>query len=264
MSKFATITKYNIPVFEPGDVNPPRIGVDVNGRRGYLNLVDYPYRDNPSICVDLGGNRYGTARDIFEIIDNFEDNNMNEYLVEQTSGASFAEVVPGASLVSGSTLGLRLHGRKRALSLPGDGLPYYPTRGDTFEFYVRAVNFKDTPAFFRFDFGVQHYDTSDIYRLEWESEPTNKADLSLEKRENHNNVLIDESPNGTGMNLNKTYRFEINWGYNDITVQPFEMNGNPVFDPLLITDGEWDSGGIGWECQTYMVAEFDYCRTLPE
>lgn len=265
MAQIATITKYGIPVFERSDVGSPTVGVTLDdGTVGYLNLVRYPNRDLPAMCFEIAGERYGTKRSIYRIIDDWEDNNNNEYYIPSSSGR--AMTVSAAALVADSDYGLRCDGPARLFSMPGDGLPYYPQRGDTFEFHVCPRMFRDEPAFWRMNFGARRYDARDVYRVEMESEPTAGSDISLEKRSSGSNVIIRATGDNNGANLDTTYRVVVDWGFNQIMLNVYEPNGAAASPnlPLSFVDGEYDSGGISWETNGYMVADFDRCRTLPQ
>lgn len=265
MAQIGTITKYGIPVFEAGDVQEPALDVDVNGQRGRVNLVPYPQRDIPAICCEADGERYGSSTSVHKIIDNWEDGDNNEYYIPRSSGHDSTPT--WASLVSGSDRGLLLDGDRRLFSMPGSGLPYYPQAGDAFEFYIRPIEFRDEPAFFRMNFGLQACNTENLYRIEWESDPTPGADLSLEKRKNGTNVIIRAEGDETGVELNTTYRIVCDWrsgGGSSISMHAERLNGSLVSGPLSFNDTEWSSGGVGWETNGYMAMYFDRCRTLPQ
>lgn len=265
MAQIGTITKYDIPVFERSDVQEPALSVYANGQWGRVNLVPYPQRDKPAICCEINGERYGSSTSIYRIIDDFEDNNNSEYYIPSSSGND--AVLAGASLVSGSTYGLYLDGPRRLFSQPGDGLPYYPQAGDVFEFYVRGVEFRNTPAFFRMNFGSQGYNTDNLYRVEWESNPTDGSDLSLEKRSGGSNVIIRATGNENGLDLDTTYRIVVDWrsgGGSTLTMHAERLDGTVDAGPLSFDDTEYGSGGISWEANGYMGVQFDRCRTLPQ
>lgn len=264
MAQIATITKYDIPVFEASDVSPPRIGVDVGGQTGYLNLGPYPDRDVPCIACNINGDLYATKNSIHKIIDDWEDNDNNEYYIPSSSGGETTNT--SSSLVAGSTYGLFCNGPVQLFSQPGDGLPYYPRRGDQFEFYVEATDFRDTPAFWRMNFASQGYNTDNLYRVEMESEPTAGSDISFEKRSGGSNAIIRATGDENGANLNTTYRVVVDWGHDEMTLRVYEPDGTLASSnlPLSFVDGAYDGGGISWEANGYMACRFDRCRTLPE
>lgn len=269
MPQIGNITKYNIPVFERSDVQEPAFSVYVNGQWGRVNLVPYPQRDKPAICCEIDGDRYGSSVSINKIIDGFEDGDNAEYYIPSSSGNEYTSV--GRDLTSGSDRGLVVDGPVDMRSMPGDGLPYYPVQGDTFEFYVRPIDFEDTPAFWRMNFGTQGYGTNNLYRVEWESEPTPGSDLSFEKRAGGTNVIRRASADDVGCRTGRTYRIEVNWGSdgsNTMTCAAYDMSGDQVSpadgSKLTFSDAEYTNGGIHWEANGYMVAAFDTCRTLPQ
>lgn len=265
MAQIGEITKYGIPVFERSNVQEPTLSVRVNGQWGRVNLVPYPNRDKPAICCKIGNDLYGSSTSVHQIIDDWEDNNNNEYYIPASSGNDSTPT--SASLVSGSTRGLYLDGPRVLHSQLGDGLPYYPRAGDVFEFYVRPVEFRNTPAFFRMNFGKQGYGTANLYRIEWESEPTAGSDLSFEKRSGGSNVIVRAEGDNNGINLNTTYRIVVNWrsgGGSTLTMHAERLDGSIDAGPLSFNDTEYNSGGIGWEVNGYMAAQFDRCRTLPQ
>ncbi len=203
------------------------------------------------------------------MIDDFEDSDLSEYYSPSSSGSASITSDPDYLLTSNSDHALLMDGDQDLRSMPGDGLPYYPQRGDIFEFYIRPTDFYNTPAFFRMNFGCQGYGTNNLYRIEWESNPTPGSDLSFEKRKYGDNVIIRAPADGAGCRLDQTYRILVDWASsgNLLAVAAYDMSGDIVAPadgtPLTFDDDEYVSGGIQWESNGYFGGVIDTCRTLP-
>ncbi|WP_330630651.1 hypothetical protein [Halocatena halophila] len=197
-------------------------------------------------------------------IDYFGDGNMNEYWENSTSG--HANVISGSIGPSGSSSHLEIDNR-RVISKDGDGLPNYPHWGDTWEFYFKPTNFRNTPGIFRCNFHNNHYNTDDLYRIEWESDPTSGSDMSLEKRLNGSNVKIQATGDGLGIKTGITYRVTVEMRQSDYTiiVNWYDYDNNNHLRQLSLSDSSNPISGsaVSFFTNAYVVCQIGSVRILP-
>jgi hypothetical protein len=207
----------------------------------------------------------------YQEIDYFEDGNLNEYVIPGSTGTAslWSNGFPN-DVSGGEQTALKLDQYVRMFSLEGDGLDNYPGWGISWEFYFRPVTFYNTPAFLRCNFmALDGYDTSDCYRLEWESDPTSGSDMSLEKRAGGSNVIQNHAGDGVGVDTQTTYRcvvhmVEESGNAGHIIAEWWNHETNTKINELRIDDGSQHYGpAIGFETNGYMEAGFDVARILP-
>lgn len=116
----------------PIEVEYPVLDVFTQGQWGQLPVVDIADANTPLEIYTNSGWK-GIRRKAFQEVDFFEDNDISEYRYP----GGFSTVT---SRVSRGNYALRGSGDKSLLSLPGDGLPYYPQEGDTIKFDINVTN----------------------------------------------------------------------------------------------------------------------------
>lgn len=241
-----------MPIYEhgTGEVDPYDMQ---NGSRRNMNAV-YALQDGSPVKI------WPSHKEI----DYFEDGNLGEY----SHSFSGSAVVQSGNLgpTSGSQR-LKLDQQRRLISLSGDGLPNYPSWGETWEFYFRPLSFYNTPAFLRCDFmDLRSYSTNNCYRLEWESNPTSGSDWSLEKRSGGSNVIIEATEDNLGVDVGTTYRcvVDMDWSSGTIQADWYDYDASSHLRSLTLTDSNQLTGpAIGWETNGYMECAFDTGRILP-
>lgn len=257
-----------IPYFEVEDVSNPWLRVAEGDTKGALHLVPRAEADYPKLTFQhpVSGDLYAPNSSVYPIIDDFERGNLDPYFENLNAPDFFTETGTRWE----GTYGLRANNGGSIYSLPGDGLRYYPTRGDAFEFYFRVYTNRDTNYTnkFRFEYGVQSAAVDNLYRLDMETEyEANSATLTFEKRVNgSNNVLhrglIDPLPE-----FDTWERVRVQWDQDDTHHISWEnRHGSIVKDSFSVLDtlsGDFADGGIGIFTNNGVDVGFDYIHTIP-
>lgn len=227
----------NTVIFDPEDSGTHKI--DINGQILKINVQD---------------------KSGVQIIDNFENGNLSKY-----SGSTGSFSVNNSGSYKG-THHLQINGtyNKHIYSYPGDGLSYYPKRGDKFELYYYADGFgSGSPPFESIpSFGVS--DSSNYYRC-FINGNNGRFDINRISSGNSENSDFQSVSYPSRVWL----RIEIDFGYtsSDIVSAKLERTDtNTVLANVSITDTEYDSGGIGFEGDIYgdnnKDRRVDYMRKL--
>jgi len=112
-----------------------------------------------------------------ETVDDFEDGNLNEYTLRDTSGSNDVSIISSDSYAGSNALELvESGGSPEAESFAGDGLPAYPDAGDTIEFRVKFPATDGSTIFAWFMSGAIF---SDSYYVDIEAA---QGSLALKKR----------------------------------------------------------------------------------
>lgn len=248
-----------IPFYPQSEASNPFMRVSKGTNTGSLDLINSGSGiDNLRFDHPSNSGTYYPREASYFLIDNFEDGDMSEYVERQSGSHSFVS----GGLHSDSNQSVKLMNYVRYLSLPQDDLWYYPNLGDTIKFSFKVTATHGDPAFLRFDFGVQDYNTDNLYRLEWESQGTTEADWSLEKRVDGVNEIVNASNDYTGPTIGNIYTVEIfTQTSGSISTRYYGPDGS-IIGSLYISDGsnQFTSGGIGLETNGNMECEFDALR----
>lgn len=188
-------------------------------------------------------------------IDDFEHNDLATYYDDATGFST----TTGAAR-SGS-YGLKLEDvfGGHMFSIPGGSknsdLDNYPSRGDSFEFYIRPDWYGNDPIA-RVQWCVQSYSYEDAYRIDITPD---SQDFRKMVGGSHTSLLTFFETMSTGT----WYRFEVDFGdatSSDITII-IEESGTTL-DQQTATDTTWDSGGIGFWSSEHGIHSIDDYQLL--
>jgi len=178
----------------------------------------------------------GNASDPFTVsgIDNFEDNDLDEYLGDTGLASISTSAYEGSYAAELSSSAL-------IYSLPGDSdpdLPNYPAQGDIFE--TRMYSQGGEPA--RFVFGVQ--DSSNYYYAE--ADPA-AGSLTLYVKSAGSDTEL-ASTTGLSILTGEWLRLAVEWKTDGTQiVQLFDASGTEITSGgISATDATYSSGGIGF------------------
>lgn len=196
------------------------------------------------------------------IIDDWERGNISPYTIGPSTGDENFNA--STNTVFEGTYALNSFDANNAgiVSLPGDGLNYYPVRGDLIEVYFYLNN-----DFEAAEFGVasQNYPGSSSngenhyeFAVKANGSIANPpGGIHMGKRKNgewDNGVIVDGDPaplrSGPDAPTGEWIRGEIQWGDPTLTWTVYTQDGNGEFTnefgSLSFDDTEWDSGGVHW------------------
>lgn len=155
------------------------------------------------------------------IVDDFENSDLSEYPFNQGNDWS---VVDGG-LIDGSNHHIQRTGTSSGQSgpqihsVPGDGLPRYPVKGNTIEYYFQDKT--GSQAEFRFGTLNSNEESSGGYELEHGNKNNNFTMIFIDGNDNFSTLFS----NSLTWNQNHTYRVEIEWG-DTITATAFDHDGD--------------------------------------
>lgn len=216
---------------------------------GYFHVSDGSYESNGDML---------TIGEYTRTIDNFED---NRQVLKSRYRGDLSDYRLDSSLVSqGSQALFQTHRNqhKEIDSLPGDGLPYYPTPDDRFRFRI-AVRQERADA--RLSFFKTSYGQDDQYEFHL-SDYGNAIALWAKPSRYEKERLAYEQHNPV---YDRFYEFEVDsklvGGDVVLDLSAWQPNGNRVINER-VRDSKYTftGGGIRWA--SYKQASFDHARTI--
>lgn len=177
--------------------------------------------------------RYVTEASESGLVDDFEDGDLTEYSV--TTGSGTQATVQNNVVEAGSAaLELQPESGQDVVAQSVRGLPRYPQRGDSFEFYVQLASAADTVSF---DF-FYDADTGDHYRITV-SAPDDSFTLEKENGRKSNTDQADIQSH-----IGEWLRIEVDVEpVGPIDARIFTPN-NVLLSDVRISDTEYVDGGI--------------------
>jgi hypothetical protein len=190
-----------------------------------------------------------------DIIDSFEDGDVAEY---EQDPAQFT-VTKAAGLTSERGVEGRgdVGGRSRTIvSLPGNGLPRYPQRGDTFEGFFRVTSGPEpNPIIYWGAQQVAHLPAG--YQLDFRY-ATNTA--LLRRRDFPGGNATALATGSIQLPQDTVFFLEVDWGEPDITARIGRQNDPPALT-LTASDSTFDTGGFALETndrdRSTTIAQYD-------
>jgi len=141
------------------------------------------------------------------VVDDFEDNNLNEWSNTANVAITATSVLEGQhSLQITSSVS---SAGSRPFSLQGDGLESYPQKGDKFSCFLFEGSGPDSviPAF---SFGVAD-NTNGIDGYEIFHQPAiDPSEIGIRRLDDGTATVLD-NPDVSGLSTDQTYEFEIQW-----------------------------------------------------
>lgn len=219
----------SVPVFDTGDSGSSIyefVRVQTGSGTGFIPVEDtsnatYPYLrvQSQSHGTVAMTDRNSATPD--GIVDDFEDSDLSEYPFNQGNDWS---VVDGG-LIDGSNHHIQRTGTSSGQSgpqihsVPGDGLPRYPVKGNTIEYYFQDKT--GSQAEFRFGILNSNEENPGGYELEHGNKNNNFTMIFRDGNGNSSKLFS----NSLTWNQNHTYRVEIEWG-DTITATAFDHDGD--------------------------------------
>jgi hypothetical protein len=207
-----------------------------------------------------------------EIVDDFEDGDIDEYephYSDPSLALATFDVVDGSLAGAGSKM-LRAHRPDGSGPNPRihstAGLEYYPSRGDTIEFYTQYSHSQHTP---RYHFGVQDQEENNLYFVEYDSRadvnPQNPDTLALVRRVDGANTELARVPAPFSNHANEVLRCVIEWA------EPIRVAFYDSSDALIAeasaSDDTFSDGGIGFRIRGHYrrsdTVYWDQVRATP-
>ena len=224
-------------VFQSGE--PVEVGQA--GDHAYEFVSGSPLVDSgASEFVFVSGTGIGSSA---TVIDDFERGDLSPYIQygNQNAGITTSPTYEGtyAIAMAGSPL----------VSYPGDGLPYYPVRGDVIEYYTWLSSGTDMSV--EIDFCVQDHGDNNEY---WYEASLKNFDLPtpgsvhIGKRKG-DNFDIGPIRSGDPLPSDTWLRCRIEIGDPTIAVTGYYPDGSGGWTAeatVSMDDTEWSSGGVGW------------------
>lgn len=174
------------------------------------------------------------------IIDSLEDQSLSEY--DDVDKGKFSVV---NSPTAHENYALRCASNGASIkSLPGDGLNYYPQRGDKFKLHIRlGTEYSGAEMWF----GAQNYDTTGPGYSVGMRHRASSTDSTAER-----GVFL-QTYGGTGVNKTATfstqadtyYTVEVRWGFPTISASVY--HDGDFIESIQLDDSQWDSGGVGFD-----------------
>ena len=180
------------------------------------------------------------------VIDDLERGDLSPYIQygNQNAGITTSPTYEG-------TYAIAMVGNDNALvSYPGDGLPYYPVRGDVIEYYTWLSSGNDVGV--EIDFCVQDHGYRNEYWYEASLKnfdpSTNPGSVHIGKRKG-NSWDIGPIRSGDPLPSDTWLRCRIEIGDPTIAVTGYYPDGSGGWTAeatVSMDDTEWSSGGVGW------------------
>jgi hypothetical protein len=192
------------------------------------------FDDITNKSADGGGGDDGGTTDT-NIIDDFEDGNLDEYQ-HDTSRSGRASIVSSPTLSGSHALAIS---NENAELISTSGLGTYPSQGEIFNYWVRATGGADQ---INLTYGVQDHTNRYFVRVDFDDDW-----LMAFEFENSEYTQIAEATSGFVIPEDQLLRVEIYWqrdGTHEITL--FDSGGN-VLSRISGTDSTWTDGGIGYD-----------------
>jgi hypothetical protein len=185
-----------------------------------------------------------------QIIDDFNDNNLSEYRYVRGDSETTSDSFEGQyAYWRNDTIG-----NGSTQSYQGDGLNYYPKRGDVIEFYGKATNvgnYYDTEL----TVGLQNpgsNDTEDCYSFLINLSDDN---ITIGKWSGGNNSTLNSK--NVSLSLDTWYRHVVYWkGNGDLVYEVRDSSTNNLIKSVSATDSEYDEGGLGLRSTTGGYLDF--------
>ena len=227
-------------VFQSGE--PVEVGQA--GDHAYEFVSGSPLVDSgASEFVSVSGTGIGSSA---TVIDDFERGDLSPYIQygDQYTGITDSWTYEG-------TYAIAMVGNDNALvSYPGDGLPYYPVRGDVIEYYTWLSSGNDMGV--EIDFCVQDHGYGNEYWYEAAlknfDQSTNPGSVHIGKRKG-NSWDIGPIRSGDPLPSDTWLRCRIEIGDPTIAVTGYYPDGSGGWTAeatVSMDDTEWSSGGVGW------------------
>lgn len=208
---------------------------------GTFNGTSADRKDN-SGTLGIG---YRNETETEKTVDGLEDGDISEY---SRDTGSFS-VASGAARTG--SFGLNFtgvgSGYQEMFSYPGDGLPNYVSKGDTFSFWARSsVPDGGTFAQAEFAFGKEPADVDDDYYTIFI--PFEDGDFAITK---HNDTVDGAQVTDSGAFTNSPrswYKAEVQWFRNDTISATLYNNSGDQLSHISYTDnsGDINGNGVGW------------------
>jgi hypothetical protein len=219
-----------------GDISPTGTGVGFRSDNETGDVSRYDY-------VRLTGSSDSVTLDTL-IVDNFEDNNLNEYTETVNSGVFQTQ----SGVVDNGEYALEKSSTSSGSNpeiISTSGLDNYPEQGDTIRYSVRFES--SSVAFPGFLFGVQ--DGSNYYYVDTDSD----SDIRIRKSTSSGGSILASSTGSFGAGT--WHDVVIDW-QTDGTITA-TINGNTS---VTATDTTFTTGGIGFRGDDENVEYFDHVR----
>ena len=179
-------------------------------------------------------------------LDNFEDNDLSEYSTVSGSASTVSSSDQSANPKHGEyMLDINGDGSNSGVIRSTSGLPYYPERGETFEYWLYSDSSGSTGQESGLSFGVQN----SSYRYESEI-LYDYGSYGIVVEQIQNNSVVDQSiSDAITFNQDEWHRFKIDWGSQDINVSVYDSSETFLGNTTL-SNTAYDSGGIEWEASS--------------
>ena len=167
------------------------------------------------------------------IVDNFEDNDLDEYRFDR--GSSGASVVTSPTKTGSHAL--EIAGTSTEM-ISTSWLPHYPSAGSTISYWVRGTGGADD---LNLSYGVQDHTNRYFVRVDIANN-----DLFLFRYEGGNSYQLAEDAT-VSLSQDAWYEVEVEWARDGThTVTLFDNSGTQLAQ-ISATDSTWSSGGIGYD-----------------
>lgn len=167
------------------------------------------------------------------IVDNFEDNDLDEYRFDR--GSSGASVVTSPTKTGSHAL--EIAGTSTEM-ISTSWLPHYPSVGSTFSYWVRGTGGADD---LNLSYGVQDHTNRYFVRVDIANN-----DLFLFRYEDGTAYQLAEDA-AVSLSQDAWYEVEVEWARDGThTVTLFDNSGAQL-SQISATDSTWSSGGIGYD-----------------
>lgn len=233
-------------------------------------------KSNPAggqrVVLLTDGLAQGAAESTITVVDDYERGDLVPY-TELTAGTY--SVTNSSSAPEGSWYIQTSSNNEWISSLPGDGLPYYPTRGDIIEWNM-FVGGSETG--FELDYNLTTYDPNDSgFAASLRRRPEGSTDGSGNDNSGLRMYIDPRSAQENGTDEFRISDYGGAWypcrlenGAVDMTFRVYEPgNRDNELGNVTLSDDRWDGGGIGWDTsQSSGTSGFDqrgdYIRKVGE
>lgn len=132
-------------------------------------------------------------------------------------------------------------------SLPGDGLQNYPSQGDHFRAWFYWYEENGSPSLQRFQYGVQGYNTDDLYRFD-----IGDDSIDFKVRENDSNTSLltffDLNPSDS----HGWRGIDVDWHTDGTHVVSILDHDGSVIEQQSTVDTTFSSGGVAYYSNGYL------------
>lgn len=170
------------------------------------------------------------------LIDDFEDGNIGEYSGNTGSYSVRSGGISGSNYLQTSTNNTVIK------SLPGDGLPYYPSRGDIVEWWTYENGNGNAAELW---LGAQDYSgTGGGYNVAVVTSTSGETYMRIGTE----GGTGDDVGSSTAINgaEKEWVRCRLEWGDPTMTFEVYDTDGN-LYGTVSGDDTQYDSGGIGFD-----------------